>query len=300
MGPDAEDVLQTTGITAEERAAYASVIQKFDDHFGVHKNIIYERARFNTRKQQPGESGEQYILALYTLAANCEYTGEQKEQAIRDRLVVGIRDIALSKQLQMDLELTLEKAKKLVRQREAVNDQTEMLAAVTSGSRGNPIEVEAVTKQRYRGSSRRNFKRRQQLPLTQKRACTRCRKGPHARAECPAREMLVTCHRCRKRGHFSAWFLTKLKSISQVQVDGAEAAVNHSGFLDAVSKESGTREPNWTVDILVGKQKIQFKLDTGAEVTAMSDLSYRKLQGVCMSRASRVLFGPDHTHLNVL
>ena len=50
----------------------------------------------------------------------------------------------------------------------------------------------------------------------------------------------------------------------------------------------------------MGKQKIQFKLDTGAEVTAMSDLSYRKLQKVCMSRASRVLFGPDHTHLDVL
>ena len=32
----------------------------------------------------------------------------------------------------------------------------------------------------------------------------------------------------------------------------------------------------------------------------MSDLSYRKLQGVCMFRASRVLFGPDHIHLDVL
>ena len=109
MGPDAEDMLQTTGITADECAAYASVIQKFDDHFRVRKNIIYERAKFNTRKQQPGESGEQYILALYTLAANCDYTGERKEQAICDRLVVGIRDVALSKQLQMDSELTLEK-----------------------------------------------------------------------------------------------------------------------------------------------------------------------------------------------
>ena len=36
---------------------------------------------------------------------------------IRDRLVVGIRDAALSQQLQMDSGLTLEKAKKTVHQK---------------------------------------------------------------------------------------------------------------------------------------------------------------------------------------
>ena len=35
---------------------------KFD---GVRKNVIFERAQFNLKKQQGGETGEQYILALY-------------------------------------------------------------------------------------------------------------------------------------------------------------------------------------------------------------------------------------------
>ena len=42
---------------------------------------------------------------------------------IRDGIVVGIRDWALSKRLQMDPELTLEKAKMQVRQREAIHKQ---------------------------------------------------------------------------------------------------------------------------------------------------------------------------------
>ena len=46
-----------------------------------------------------------------------------KEEMLRDRIVVGIRDRALSEKLQMDSELTLEKAKKAARQKEAVNDQ---------------------------------------------------------------------------------------------------------------------------------------------------------------------------------
>ena len=46
-----------------------------------------------------------------------------KEQMIRDRLVVGIRDKYLSERLQMETELTLEKAKRLIRQQEAVKEQ---------------------------------------------------------------------------------------------------------------------------------------------------------------------------------
>jgi len=57
---------------------------------------------------------------------HCEY-GELKEEMIRDRLVVGIRDSNLSERLQIDDALTLEKAKKLVRQREAVKEQQSFL-----------------------------------------------------------------------------------------------------------------------------------------------------------------------------
>ena len=79
MGQDAEDVLKTTSITDEERSSY-STVKKFDDHFAVRRNVIYERAKFNTRRQQPGETGDQYILALYTLPERCKYASvEQME-----------------------------------------------------------------------------------------------------------------------------------------------------------------------------------------------------------------------------
>ena len=48
-----------------------------------------------------------------------------------DRLVVGIRDVTLSEHLQMDPELTLEKAIKMVRQREAIHEHNTEL-------QGNP------------------------------------------------------------------------------------------------------------------------------------------------------------------
>ena len=48
-------------------------------------------------------------------------------QMIRDTLVVGIRNAPLSERLQLDPKLTLETAKKMVHQREAVEEQQHLL-----------------------------------------------------------------------------------------------------------------------------------------------------------------------------
>ena len=75
--------------------------------------MIFERARFNRRNQLLGETTEQYIMALYTLAANCNY-GTLEAEMICDRLVVGIQDTSLLDGLQLDPDLMLEKAKKAI------------------------------------------------------------------------------------------------------------------------------------------------------------------------------------------
>ena len=74
---------------------YNTVLEKFDSFFSVRKNTIFERARFNGRNQFKTETAKQYIMELHKLTENCEY-GDMKDELIRDRLVVGIRDSSLS------------------------------------------------------------------------------------------------------------------------------------------------------------------------------------------------------------
>ena len=85
-------------------------------------------------------------MTLYELIEHCEY-GEMKEQIIRDCLVVGIQDTALSEKLQLDSLLTLESAKKAIRQREAVHEQQQLLNgdSRTSGT-DNSLDVIAHKK----------------------------------------------------------------------------------------------------------------------------------------------------------
>ena len=100
--------------------------------------MIYECTKFNRRDQKAGESVEQYISALYELVESCEYR-ELKDKMLRDRIVVGIRDFSLSEHLQMDTNLTLDKAIRAVRQKEAVHEQTISLQG--DGSKKNLVVV---------------------------------------------------------------------------------------------------------------------------------------------------------------
>ena len=133
-------------------------------------------------------------LPLYSLAADCEF-GELKGQLIRDRIVVGIRDSSLSTKLQMDADLTLEKAKRLVRQQEAVCGQQVILnkseGEIQAFSSRKPV------KRPGNSQSRRPQASSQRSQPSQK--CLYCGKGPHPKQTCPARK--VICHKCSKKGH---------------------------------------------------------------------------------------------------
>ena len=115
LGEEAESVLASTGVTPDDQKDYAKVLEKVDKFFQVRKNVIYKRARFNRRNQQSRETLKQYIMALYDLPQHCDYRGIKNEM-IRDRLVVGIRDSSLPEKLQLDSSLTPETAKKDIRQ----------------------------------------------------------------------------------------------------------------------------------------------------------------------------------------
>ena len=110
-------------LTAEAMRQYTMVKEALASHFIQRRNVIFERAKFNSQRQEPGESVDAFITSLYALAEHCGY-GELHDEMIRDRIVVGIINAKLSEKLQLDAELTLEKAVTQARQAETVRQQT--------------------------------------------------------------------------------------------------------------------------------------------------------------------------------
>ena len=71
------------------------ITNKFIEYFVPKKNTIFERYKFNSRRQQADENVD-FVTALYLLAETCKY-GALKEELIHNRIVTGVRDMRISK-----------------------------------------------------------------------------------------------------------------------------------------------------------------------------------------------------------
>ena len=101
----------------------------------------------------------------------------------------------------MDPELTLENAKKKIRQ-ETVREQNQELSStgIAGESHDNPIGIGYIMKKHHGGPERQQLSQHgRHNPVHHSREaalCTRCGRGQHSRAEYPARD--ATCCKCGK------------------------------------------------------------------------------------------------------
>lgn len=259
MGDNADEIFSSFNLSAEHQKKYDIVIKRFTDYFIVKRNTIFERAQFNKRVQGEGETVNDFITSLYSLAEYCEY-GALHDELIRDKIVVGISDKRLSEKLQLDSELTLSKAMEQVRLSECVKTQQEMLSSHKSS-------IQALTKVNKRGvTNKSSFQKakfnenkgfnRNRDKLKNTEYCKWCGKYKHQRKFCPAKD--VKCRKCFKMGHFERVCLQKEKS-----------EISFLGMITAVSKDPNYTT-GWTVPIKFQNRTINFKIDSGADYTVIS------------------------------
>ena len=208
MGAKAEDIFQSFNLLDEDSKVYKTVKVKFMSHFIKRWNTIFEWAKFNRRVQQEGESVDDFIIDVYSLAEHCQY-GPLHDEMVRDRIVVGIRDSNLSEKLQMDSKLTLEKAISMARcNKSAKQQQTTVRNELTE----HQIE-------RIKGSTSKfaNTNKGKQFRANSANSCTRCGQTPsHGKTKCPAREAICSSNFqlilfwyldfISLRHHSSSWF----------------------------------------------------------------------------------------------
>jgi len=228
MGEEAKDVLTSTNITSDKKKKHGTV----NEYFKVHKNVIFERARFNHRSQIKGESVEQYITTLYRLSETCEY-GNLTSKMIRDRLVVGIQDSTLSERLQMDPNLTLEKAKKMVCQNEAVHEHQVILKQPETTDKF--LVIKQIRRKTPKNTSHPPSKSASQA---QQMKCKRCRNKPHSLNKCPPKE--ATCHKCKRKGHYSSQCFSKTVHEVTELIDNQLAEDLDVTYLNTIDSENNS------------------------------------------------------------
>ena len=122
---------------------------------------------------------------------------------------MGILDKQLSEKLQLDIDLTLEKAIIQAKRKETIRKQQTVLRT------DREVKVDYLkSKQRepnkYRDAPKDKGKKSVTVPPQKK--CDRCLGNNHARKDCPAKDAI--CHACEKCGHYKK--ACRSKHIRQV------------------------------------------------------------------------------------
>ena len=190
IGEDATKVFETFQWNEEENEEDpASVIAKFDAYCEPRTQVIYERYRFNNRKQERGEYIVTYLTKLKTIAKNCKHDEITADEILRDRIVLGIRDDKIRERLLRCNDLTLQKAIDIVKAAEQTEQQVKNMK--------DENQVNSL-KNRHKHDSLTDVKQSSfdKSGKGTKIDCGSCGRK-HARKDCPA--FGKTCRKCGKR-----------------------------------------------------------------------------------------------------
>lgn len=244
--------------------------------------MIAERFHFHRRNQASSESIAEYIAELRRLSTHCEF-GAYLDQALRDRLVCGLRNENIQKRLLAESDLKLQKAMDLALGMEAADRNAKSLK--------NPEGTVQKLNVRHTAPSA---------------PCYRCGRTNHAAKDCRFRD--AECNFCKKKGHIAsacrARPLQKFTGKGQPERKPTHrrAKPQSTRWVETGGKESETsdteelklfhvadrRSRTYQADFIVDKKPLRMEIDTGAAVSIISENLQKELFPDAVLHTSRM------------
>ena len=259
IGEEAREVFSTfTGWTAEgDEAKIEPVLAKFEKYCQPHKNIPFERYKFNRRSQEPGETYDQYRTALRKLGESCDFQSITPDEILRDRLVFGISDSKVRERLLRESKLTLTKTDEICRASESMMLHMKIVEESPSA---------AVNAVKTASGKEQTTPAEPEKPVY--RECWNCgyRHG-HKKELCPA--FGKHCNKCNRRNHFAA--KCRSKKATRV-VKALEEDESSEVFLVKTELDDSQCV---TLKLESGNY-LRFQVDTGAQCNVVPLVLYKK------------------------
>ena len=253
LDDDALDMYNS--FTFEENDTLEDILRIFEENIIGKSNITYERFKFNTRKQEEGEDFDNFIMEIQQMIKKCEYCSECSKSILKDKIVLGVIDSELQRELLKTEDLTLKKAIEISRTFEKANKQNEEIKG------GNINKI--------------NKRSNQDNHMNKNIRCKFCGNNHRFKKEfCPAYGK--TCSKCGKMNHFSSCcfsddYKNKINSGNEVnKIDENDIKVQHineNERINNVDIKSNRKEVNCILRI--NNNNVKFQIDTGASVNIL-------------------------------
>lgn len=214
VGPRAYEVLRQACLPARPNASSISVLREIlRDRFEPAGLKSTNRFQFSQRNQKDGETITEYIHTLQNLASLCNF-GLFLNDALKDRLISGVKSDHLRRQLLGVADLTWAGAKDMALQEESVRLQAK---AIASASVNKVTAKKPWRKQEKTQAPAPNQDSKQQSKDSKSKwgPCYRCGDRHNANT-CKVRSW--ECRSCGKVGHMAKVCRKKRQQkVNQVQ-----------------------------------------------------------------------------------
>lgn len=131
---------------------YDEMIKKLKCRFDKTEPALMNRYKFYNKYQGQAESAENFVLAVKLLAESCNFR-EFKDEAVRDRLILGLRDKKLQRKILMEDEITVDAVEKLIITHEEAGERTKEIV--------DPNDAGAILSVKHRlGQKQDNYRGR--------------------------------------------------------------------------------------------------------------------------------------------
>ena len=219
-----------------ECTIYDDALTTLQSQFVKPTNEVFARHRLATRRQEPGESLDEYFRALKILSKVCNFKAvtatQHCEEYIRDAFISGLQSPAIRQRLLENKTLDLATMYDQARALDSAQKNSESYGGapssrLLSAAHENTTNISDVESESVLVASARKAK------------CFFCGLLRHPRSKCPTRE--AVCHKCQKKGHFSKVCRSSSVSASVTPNNGAVLATITSAATPSVLSKAVAR-----------------------------------------------------------
>ena len=201
-----------------ECESYASAMLVLESIFVKPKNIVFARHQLAARRQETGETVDQFLQSLRQLAKECQFKAVTaslyRDEYIRDAFIRGLSSNDIRQRLLEKCNLTLSDAEETALSLELaqincgrLSLQPLSFSAAVPESRDS-YRNEDVTSELSEFSNNLTMAKEEAMTAATENSsrnvrqkCFYCGMNKHTRTNCPARD--VTCRSCQKIGHYA-------------------------------------------------------------------------------------------------
>lgn len=251
-------------------------------------NTITERYKFRDCKQSANESIMQFVTTLKKMSEHCEF-GLGLDEALRDQMIWGIKDINIKKRLLLEDSLSLKKCVELSTAMEsACKDVSKLEQCIEMNYQkwfnkkktmksSSFKEADAVRSLSSHTTSRTQEKNVQDKNIY----CYCCGGKGHKKPLCKYKS--YKCNICLKIGHLGKICKAKIRAKTKSMNNLEECDLNLDNLFNLEVNNMSYVKPFY-VKINVEGQMVNFQIDTGSGVSVISssDLKYANI-GKCDS-----------------